>query len=227
MRFLSRFDTVIFDLNGTLARDYDRFGHEHDYYATYTRLGGGRLTPAAVRIKVEESLKRCLLRYDLGPWDPFPPYGDFLELADPAEKRLVEATVADHELGVVPDSRVAWLRELARTHRIGLVSDIWAPAGRLRAYLSKTGLGSLFSAVVISSEEGAVKPSPRVFRTAMDRLGCRPSSAVFVGDSLKRDVVGAQACGMATVWIGEREAMPEGVNPDRVVGTVEALSDLD
>jgi FMN phosphatase YigB (HAD superfamily) len=122
---------------------------------------------------------------------------------------------------------VAWLRELARTHRIGLVSDIWAPAGRLRAYLSKTGLGSLFSAVVISSEEGAVKPSPRVFRTAMDRLGCQSSSAVFVGDSLKRDVVGAQACGMATVWIGEREAMPEGVNPDRVVGTVEALSDLD
>jgi putative hydrolase of the HAD superfamily len=176
---------------------------------------------------VDETLGRCLLRYEHGPWDPFPPYGDFLELADPAEKSLVEATVADHELGVVPDSRVAWLRELARTHRIGLVSDIWGPAGRLRAYLSKTGLGSLFAAVVISSEEGAVKPSPRVFRTAVDRLGCRSSSAVFVGDSLKRDVVGAQACGLATVWIGQRDAMPEGGKPDRVIGTVEALTVLD
>jgi FMN phosphatase YigB (HAD superfamily) len=227
MRFLSRFDTVIFDLNGTLAKDYDRFGDKQDYYATYTRLGGGRLTPEAVRSMVEESLQRCLMRYELGPWDPFPPYGDFLELADPEEKSRVEATVAEHELGVVPDSRVAWLRHLARTHRIGLVSDIWGPAGRLRAHLGERELGSLFGAVVISSEEGAVKPSPRLFRAALDRLGCRSSSAVFVGDSFERDIVGAQTCGLATVWIGQRSEIPEDGNPDRVIETVEALSFLD
>ncbi len=227
MRFLSRFDAVIFDLNGTLAENYDRFGSEQDYYATYNRLGGGRLTPAAVRGMVDESMKRCLERYEGGPWDPFPPYGNFLELDDPAEKSLVESTVADHELGVVPDSRMAWLRDLARTHRIGLLSDIWGPAGALRTYLRETGLGSVFGAVVISSEEGAVKPSPRLFRAAVDRLGCRSSSALFVGDSLRRDVAGAQACGLATVWIGERHRLREGVAPDRVIGSVEALSLLD
>ncbi len=227
MRFLSRFDAVIFDLNGTLAEDYDRFDGEQDYYATYTRLGGGRLTPEAVRGMVEESMKRCLERYERGPWDPFPPYGEFLELDDPAEKRLVEATVAHHELGVVPDSRKAWLRNLARTHRIGLVSDIWGPAGALHTYLRETGLASVFGAVVISSEEGAVKPSPRLFRAAVDRLGCRSSSALFVGDSLNRDVAGGQACGLATVWIGERRRLQQGVAPDRVIGSVEALSLLD
>jgi FMN phosphatase YigB (HAD superfamily) len=227
MPFLSRFDAVIFDLNGTLAEQYDRFGDDQNYYATYVRLGGRGLTADAVHGMVKESLRKCLTRYELGPWDPFPPYGDFVDLEDPAEKRLVEDTVANHELGVVPDSTAAWLRGLARTHRIGLVSDVWGPAGSLRTYLSATGLASLFGAIVLSSEEGAVKPSPRLFRAAVERLGCEYSSALFVGDSLTRDIAGAKGCGLATVWIGNRDRLPEDVRPDRVIGSVEELSLLD
>ena len=40
MSFLRRFDAVLFDLNGTLAEDYDRFDGEQDYTAGYVRHGG-------------------------------------------------------------------------------------------------------------------------------------------------------------------------------------------
>ncbi len=46
---LAEFEAILFDLNGTLAEGYDRFGPEQDYHATYRRLGGRRLDAAMLR----------------------------------------------------------------------------------------------------------------------------------------------------------------------------------
>lgn len=227
MSFLSRFDAVVFDLNGTLAEDFDRFGDEQDYHATYTRLGGSTLDPETLRCIVEESLRRCLTKYEHGPWDPFPEFREFLSLEDPRERLLVEDVIAEHELGVVPHRRLDWLVQLSRTHRLGLITDVWAPSRRLLAYLRGVGLDELLGAIVISSDEGAVKPSRRLFDTALDRLECPASRAVFVGDNLSRDVGGAQACGIATVWIGDPDRVTEVPRPNRMVSAVEELSSLD
>lgn len=226
MSFLSRFDAVLFDLNGTLAEDFDRFGDEQDYHATYTRLGGSILDAANLRCIVEGSLGRCLTRYEHGPWDPFPEFREFLSLEDPRERLLVEDVIAEHELGRVPRRRLDWLIQLGGTHRLGLITDVWAPSRRLRAYLRGVGLDELLGAIVISSEEGAVKPSRRLFETALDRLECSASRAVFVGDNLGRDVGGARHCGIATVWIGDPDQATEMPRPNRVVSAVEELRSL-
>lgn len=225
--FLSRFDAVLFDLNGTLAGDFDRFGPEQDFYSTYRRLGGSGLAAQSVDRTVRESLARCLDRYRHGPWDPFPAYREFLNLNDPDEAGTIEDTVAEHELGVIPDDRLAWIADLAATHRIGVVSDIWAPARRLRAYLGESGLAHHLDAVVISSEEGAVKPSARLFETALARVRCAASRTLFVGDSLHRDIGGAQACGMTAVWVRGAGPTACASRADRAVATVEDICSLD
>ncbi len=227
MSFLSPFEAVLFDLNGTLADDFDRFGDDQDYHATYTRLGGHRLTSGRLREWVEESLRQCLARYERGPWDPFPSYRAFLEIEDPRERQLVEDTVAEHELGIVTQSRLSWLRHLSTTHRLGLISDVWAPSRRLRAYLHETCLDQVMGAIVLSSEVGAVKPSPRIFQAALDQLGCEPSQVVVVGDNYERDVLGAAACGMRTVWISDAQDLPADVRADRIIADVEVLTALD
>lgn len=223
MTFLSRFEAVLFDLNGTLATGFDRFDDRQDYHHTYSRLGGEALTPNAVTEAVETSLGRCLQRYEDGPWDPFPNYGEFLGVDDPDERRLLEDTVAEHELGSVSTERLTWLKTLAGTHRLGLVSDVWAPGRRLRDYLGSSELVGLLDAIILSSEIGAVKPSARVFALALAELDADPERVVFIGDSYRRDVEGAAACGMATVWVSEERDVPGPVIPDRVVARVEDL----
>jgi FMN phosphatase YigB (HAD superfamily) len=227
MSFLSSFEAVLFDLNGTLADDFDRFGDDQDYHATYTRLGGRSLTSARLREEVDESLRQCLARYERGPWDPFPPYRAFFQVDDPRERQLLEDTVAEHELGIVTRSRLSWLRSLSTNHRLGLISDVWAPSRRLRAYLRESRLDQVMEAIVLSSEVGAVKPSRRIFETALDQLGCGPSQVVVVGDNYRRDVLGAAACGMKTVWISNAQDVPDDVRADRIIADVEALTALD
>jgi putative hydrolase of the HAD superfamily/5'-nucleotidase len=223
MTFLSRFEAVLFDLNGTLATGFDRFDDRQDYHQTYSRLGGEALTPNAVTEAVVASLGRCLQRYEDGAWDPIRNYGEFLGMDDSIERRLLEDTVAEHELGSVSTERLTWLKTLAGTHRLGLVSDVWAPGRRLRDYLGRSELVGLLDAIILSSEIGAVKPSARVFALALAELDADPERVVFIGDSYRRDVEGAAACGMATVWVSEERDVPGPVIPDRVVARVEDL----
>ena len=53
---------------------------------------------------------------------------------------------------------------------------------------------------MFSDETGFLKPHANQFRVALAALGARPEDTVHVGDSERRDVLGAQALGMKTVW---------------------------
>ena len=225
-RFIDRFEAIVFDLNGTLAEGFDRFGVGEDYHATYRALGGTCLSPEEVTAAVEQSLDRCLDRYRQGPWEPFPAYAEFLPGEFTHESELIEDTVAAHELGVVPAGRLEWLRTLADSHRLGLLSDLWAPPRRARAFLADSGMTNLFRSIVLSCEHGAVKPGPRLFLTALEELGTRPEDALFVGDNYQRDIEGAAACGLATVWVCADGATADHSAPDRIVDRVERLSEV-
>ena len=68
--------------------------------------------------------------------------------------------------------------------------------GRLHRILSQLGLAQTFEHVVVSSEVGADKPSPKIFTNALERFGVEPSDVVFVGDSPEEDWAGAERAGM-------------------------------
>ena len=65
----------------------------------------------------------------------------------------------------------------------------------------RTGLASYDVPVYASSSLPAAKPDPRAFHTACADLGVDPAGVVMVGDSLRHDVEGARAAGMAGVLI--------------------------
>jgi HAD superfamily hydrolase (TIGR01509 family) len=76
---------------------------------------------------------------------------------------------------------------------LACVSDWDVGVGR---QLEWAGLGSFLDVVVSSAEIGAKKPDPRVFRTALDRLGVAPDRALHIGDG-EGDRNGARAAGLA------------------------------
>jgi putative hydrolase of the HAD superfamily len=108
------------------------------------------------------------------------------------------------------------LTELRREFAVGLVTN--GPRGLQREKLERAGLKDCFGAIVISREVGVMKPDPRIFAIALERLGVAPAEAIFVGDTPRTDIVGAHAAGMKTVWLNrERLALPDGITPDAEV----------
>ncbi|MCX7855727.1 MAG: HAD family phosphatase [Anaerolineae bacterium] len=89
---------------------------------------------------------------------------------------------------------VGLIRELRRAGiRNGLLSN---HIPEVRQFLGD--LEPLLDAVVISGEEGVLKPDPAIYRIALERLGVAPEEAVFV-DDWKPNVEGARQLGMVGV----------------------------
>jgi pyrophosphatase PpaX len=91
--------------------------------------------------------------------------------------------------------------------------------------LVHVGLASSIDTIVGCDASARHKPDPEPVRIALQRLGCRPEDAVFIGDSV-HDIVAGNAAGVTTVaalWgAGRREEM----EPGRPHFWMERLSDL-
>ncbi len=99
---------------------------------------------------------------------------------------------------VFPESR-AVLEALRPEVKLGMITN--GASDLQRAKIAGSGLAGYFAAILISGEEGFGKPKPEIFRLAIDRLDVDEASAVMIGDSLARDVVGAAAVGIKSVWV--------------------------
>lgn len=89
-----------------------------------------------------------------------------------------------------------------RGYRLGLVAD--GPAGTFYNILGHYCLLDLFDALAISEQVGVEKPHPAMFTTALDRLGLNESQylqVIMVGNNLARDIKGANALGLISVWL--------------------------
>ncbi len=82
---------------------------------------------------------------------------------------------------------------------LALVANTASPEWLLRPVLEEQGLVERLDVIVLSSEVGKRKPHPAPFERALGELGAAPGEALFVGDRLETDVVGASRTGIATV----------------------------
>jgi putative hydrolase of the HAD superfamily len=72
---------------------------------------------------------------------------------------------------------------------------------RIHKVLPALGLRDYFSSITISSEAGAAKPDPIIFKTALEKHNCPPELAWHVGDDYQEDYEGAKAVGMHAIWL--------------------------
>jgi putative hydrolase of the HAD superfamily len=110
--------------------------------------------------------------------------------------------------------------------------ETWRPRCRLalltngasdlqREKLSGAKLAGYFEEVLVAGDIGCAKPHPEMFQTLLARLGVHPAEALMFGDSQSKDIQGAQAVGMRTVWVNRAAtARRDGVRPDLEVTTL-------
>lgn len=85
------------------------------------------------------------------------------------------------------------LSELQPRFQLAVVSNF---DGRLRFVLEHLGLSKFFSHVFISSELGADKPNPEIFRRALQLINVKPQETLHVGDDPDRDWKAASEAGL-------------------------------
>ena len=69
--------------------------------------------------------------------------------------------------------------------------------GRLRFILEHLGISKFFAHVFVSSEIGADKPDPKIFRRALKIVQVEPNQVLHVGDDAERDWKAAAVTGLS------------------------------
>jgi epoxide hydrolase-like predicted phosphatase len=129
-------------------------------------------------------------------------------------------------LGIQPEDMVAFLeqywsaddvnwmlldfiRGLRGRYKVGLLSNAWDD---LRQTLhERWDIDGLFDELIISAEVKMVKPDPRIFHLAVDRLKVQPAEAVFIDDILK-NVQAAREVGLLAIQYSDYQKTVDEIN---------------
>lgn len=113
-----------------------------------------------------------------------------------------------------PDTLAALERLREARIPVAVVSNIpWD----IRAVFRAHGADGLVDEFVLSYAEGVMKPDPKIFLVACERLGVAPGDALMVGDSVEADGGAAQA-GIRTAIV---EHLPSAQRPDALLSTLD------
>ena len=100
---------------------------------------------------------------------------------------------------VVYDDVPAVLEHTRQSFRLGLLTN--GAADLQREKIAGAGIAPYFDEILVAGDIGVAKPHARMFTTMLSRLAVQPNEAVMIGDSLSKDIAGAQAVGMKAVWL--------------------------
>lgn len=178
---------VIFDLGGVLVRTEDfvprqelaaRFGmtfHELEELVFYAESGE---KAQLGEITVEQHWENVRKALSI-PLAEFPTF----------QKDFWNGDRLDEDL-------IAYIRLLRGNYRTALLSNAFS---NLRTVITERWrFADAFDTMVISAEEGMMKPDPRIFHLALNRLKLAPAETVFIDDNLL-NVEAANAIGLHAI----------------------------
>lgn len=152
-------------------------------------------------------------------------YNDaLLEKLGVKENRLFVASQIDElwwsfsHVQVFPDAKPTLSTLKEKGLKIGLVSNGFKQD--IDIVLGELDLEKWFDAIVCIDACNCSKPDKRIFLYALDKLGIHPSEAIFVGDSVLQDYVGASAVGIKPYLIDREGKLPNNYD------TIKSLTEL-
>lgn len=99
--------------------------------------------------------------------------------------------------------------------------------------ITTVGLDARVEHVIASGEVGMVKPDPGIFHHACEVFGVSPTQAVYVGDRLHTDAIGAARAGLTGVWLNRTDTTPSADDADearrlgvREIASLDQLAEL-
>lgn len=203
---------VLFDFGGTLDSDGLTWG---DRFFPLYRERGLTLAREAFNKAFYASDDNLPLRHPLGGLGLSETVRlqveDVLREVAPGRPELT-AQISDR---FVADCRAAFdrnrpvLERLKKKYRLGIVSNFY---GNLKDILAGEKLSGYFDVVADSTTVGSLKPSAEIFLHATAALGAKVEECLMVGDSVPRDMKGAESLNMphALITPNGKTCCPQG-----------------
>ncbi len=223
---------VIFDVGGTLIySNDDHFEHANAWAAaTFLRARGFKCNPEKFAKHLEE-LRRTSPKGD----------AEFKQINTTAEHLQLVTGKFDIELSqellqgleyafISPEVHgsvaLPGIQEVVRTLqkqvRLGVISNT-----RSHVLIDETvkhlGLRDCFDPLVTSVSALYRKPSPHIFQAILDVWNVPPETLMMIGDAPSKDVVGAKAMGMKTIWLKTDATEVDAMGADK---SVESARDI-
>ena len=227
---------VLFDFGGTLYSYQTLERANRESLVALARWAGSEAGENELVRAHREALRRVF--YDYLP-RPFYLHHDmfhdavvlmFEELGRPLEDAHVEryrsllreSQMRDLVLRERTRETLDALRE--RGLMVGIVSNI--DEDQLASLIQAGRLAGHLDWMLSSEKTGSCKPHPAIFDAALQRADCAPQEALFVGDTLKQDIAGANNAGMRSVLLWHRDDRPPPEGEPRPHHVIRRLPDL-
>ena len=94
------------------------------------------------------------------------------------------------------------------------------------AKINAVGLTDRVEHVVASGEFGHTKPDARIFHHTCELFGVAPANAVYIGDRLATDALGAANAGLTGVWLDRERTATQAEREDARVAGVPIIHSL-
>lgn len=89
---------------------------------------------------------------------------------------------------------------------LGVVSNATSSLS-VRRVLENHGILHWFRTVVVSADVGHRKPKAEIFEIALNNLGVKAPHAVYVGNSVEIDIIGAKAAGIRSILLKSEDTV--------------------
>ncbi len=198
-------------MNGTFMFGEDNFSKDENYSAYYHKIKG---TLSKDKINSLITKVYCYLdqRYpDAQYRHHFPSVREAIkEVAQETIRQKLSSkeinkvidTFSYHEIGNISEEYCRVLHILHEKVQLAFVIDIWAPKTRWVSLFKSLKIEPLLTAISFSSDHGVVKPSAKPFERVLENSSVEKEQALVVGDSIQRDLGGAQAAKIDCVLVG-------------------------
>jgi len=190
---LSKVNTIIFDLDGTLLDTNDLIAETWRY--TVKTLTGREITDEEIRRTLGEILQESML------W--------LMPEIDP-DKALDTYRTYQRAIFLDRISLYEGTEETLRAlHGAGYKNTVLT--SRMRTSTEKAlaffGIAEMFDDVLTASDTTLFKPDPAPVFLSLDRVGSKPEEAILVGDTV-HDIEAGRAAGVFTVLVDWSRALP-------------------
>jgi putative hydrolase of the HAD superfamily len=220
---------VLFDLGNTLV-------YQNPYKVFQKTLG----THGIIRTteEIEEAFAKAGREFDIEKHSKLSAHEFYTQLNIHILKHLgitdpnsLQALAEDIDIQWFKTSKIYVYRDVKPTLtklkkmglKLGLITDGYK--SDLEKMLPKVGLQKFFDVCVCGDTVGKRKPNPQVFKHALNQLNVEASEAVFVGDRLDIDYLGARKAGMTPILI-RREANKQEVAGVRCITSLKEIFKL-
>lgn len=238
---------VMFDLDDTLLDWSERrmgWFDDPEGHAKHFAQAARHFKPQIAEEKIKallDSFRKEMIDMLSGDIDDAPHLGRMLskhlhklEITDEpvSASEVLDVYGWDHTPGVkvFPDVPEVLPQLREKGFKLGLITNGFQPMAMRDREMAHYGILDYLPECRFSSADlGILKPDKRIFLKALDCLKVKPEEAVYVGDSIYNDVMGAKNAGIKGVWRPRKAGAQSSavwVKPDGVITTLHDLLPL-